>query len=106
MRKFLLLRSQQLGGEPVRPPAPAVDQFDYRPSDIRSPRSRHRQSPPPSSLGGMRAIDLPPHEPIRGKGSRSPASPPAAHAPRAATAAAPPSSVMNSRRPDLAQLQL
>src|SRR5215467_1428011 len=84
MRKFLLLRSQQLGGEPGRPPAPAVDRFDYRPSDIRSPRSRHRQSPPPSSLGGMRAIDLPPHEPMLGGGSRPPASPPAAPAPRAA----------------------
>src|SRR5262245_2495936 len=83
MRKFRLLRSRQLGGEPGRPPALAVDRFDYRPSDIRSPRSRHRQSPPPSSLGGMRATDPRPHEPITGGGTPPPASAAAARAPPA-----------------------
>src|SRR5262249_21773169 len=83
-RKFRLLRSRQLGGEPGRPPALAVDRFDYRPSDIRSPRSRHRQSPPPSSPGGMRATDPRSHEPMPGGGIPPPASLAAARAPRAA----------------------
>jgi len=73
-----------VGGEPGRPPALAVDRFDYRPSGIRSLRSRHRQSPPPSCLGGMRAIDPQPHEPMRGGGTPRPASPPAARTPRMA----------------------
>ena len=42
-----LRRSRRPVGEPVRPPAPAVDRFDSRPSGIRSPRSRPRHSRSP-----------------------------------------------------------
>ena len=44
-----------LCGEPVRPPAPAADRVDSRPSGIRSPRSRPRHSRSPSGPGEMRA---------------------------------------------------
>ena len=91
-------RSRRPVGEPVRPPAPAADRVDSRPSGIRSPRSRPRHSRLPSGPGEMRADRPRQCQAMRRRGTRSPASPAAARAPRAATPAAPPSSVMNSRR--------
>ena len=43
------------GGEPDRPPVPAVDRIGPPPSDIRSPRSGPRHSRLPSSPGGTPA---------------------------------------------------
>ena len=92
-------RSPRRFGEPNRPPAPATDRIDPPPSDIRSPRSRLRHSQLLSGPGESRAAvhalsgDWPLRNPITGI---------AACCARAASghaAAAPPTSVMNSRRP-------
>ena len=48
-------QSRRPAGEPNRPPAPAADQFDSRPSGIRSRRSRPRHSRFLSGPGEMRA---------------------------------------------------
>ena len=78
-------RSRRPDGEPDRPPAPAAGRVDCRPSGIRSPHSRPRRSRPPSGPGEIRA-DAPPSRQAMGYGGiRSPASPAAARARRAAT---------------------
>ena len=46
-------RSRRPAGGPDRPPAPAVDRFDFRPSGIRSPRSGPRHSRRLSDPGEM-----------------------------------------------------
>ena len=92
-------RSRRPVGEPVRPPAPAADRFDSRPSGIRSPRSRPRHSRFPSGPGEMRADG--PRIASGDVASRNPITGIAGCCARAASghaAAAPPSSVMNSRR--------
>ena len=92
-------RSRRPVGEPDRPPAPAADRFDSRPSGIRSPRSRPRHSRCPSGPGEMRA-DGPRSRQAMWL-SRNPITGIAGCCARAASghaAAAPPSSVMNSRR--------
>src|SRR5215472_1305909 len=74
-----------LEGGPDQPPAPAVDQLGFPPSDIRSQsfglqRSRFRSNPAGGwSAGGHRTPAT------RCLNTRSLASPPAARAPRAAT---------------------
>ena len=91
-------RSRRPAGEPNRPPAPAADPFDSRPSGIRSPRSRPRHSRSPSGPGEIRADGRPTRQAIWGL--RNPITGIAGCCARAASghAAAPPSSVMNSRR--------
>src|SRR5262245_20735573 len=81
-------QSRKLGGEPTEPPALAVDHFDPRPSDITLPHrprwNARSRSPKVSNEALLR-------NPITGI---------AGCCARAASghAAAPPSSVMNSRR--------
>ena len=92
-------RSRPPDGEPDRPPAPAVDRIGPRPSGIRSLRSGPRHSQLLSGPGGMRAQ----RGAYRSASAllRNPITGIAGCCARAASghaAAAPPSSVMNSRR--------
>ena len=91
-------RSRPPGGEPDRPPAPATDRIDPPPSGIRSRRCGPRRSRLRSGLGGTRPRDAGSVEatPLL----RNPITGIVGCCARAASghAAAPPSSVMNSRR--------
>ena len=93
-------RSPPPGGGPNRPPAPAVDRIDPPPSGIRSRRSGPRHSRFPSSPCRNARHDVRASRQASGcRETRSPASPAAAPAPRAATP--PPrrrAALTNSRR--------
>jgi hypothetical protein len=77
-------RSLLPGGEPNRPPMPAIDRIGPPPSDIRSPRSCLRHSRLRSALAGMRRSSAHRDRMFRCEGSRPMALPPAARAPQAA----------------------
>ena len=92
-------QSPRPGGEPDRPPAPADGRTGRPPSDIRSPRSGPRHSRLRPDLDGTRAraartrsAEAPLRNPITGIAGCC------ARAASGHAAAAPPSSVMNSRR--------
>ena len=91
-------RSRPPVGEPDPPPAPAVDRIVPLPSDIRLQRSGPRHSPRLFRPRRNAAQELRVVAGRPGLRTQSPASPPAALAPQAATPPRAPTSVMNSRR--------
>ena len=78
-------RSRSPGGGPDRPPAPATDHSGLPPSGIRSPRSGPRRSRLHRGPAGTRASSVSQNLRHAVEEPRSPASPAAAPAPRAAT---------------------
>ena len=92
-------RSRPPAAESDRPPRPATDPMALRRSEIRSRHSGPRQSLLPSSPGGTRSRGSLRRRATRCETTRSPASPAAARAPRAATRLPRrQDSAMNSRR--------
>ena len=78
-------RSLRPDGSPNRPPTPAVDQSDLRPSGIRPQCSGPPRSRIPSTQCGTRLHKMQSRWAMRCAGTRSPALLSAAPAPRAAT---------------------